>query len=330
MSISANGISAITIRTVLTLLLLNVMLMSIVCGAQIESPTGAHINVQASSTTVHVAEPVNITLTVTAPASAQVNFPDVPQQIGDFEVIDHRDRFDIPSAKNISERTWTRILTIESIVTGELQIPAMEVAVSTKEGQTMLVSNPLTIQVASVLKADSDPTQFRDIEPVVDVSVPSTASRQWIAWSALTAGILILSVGLVFWIRGRRSLITPNEWAKRELSLLDTSKDFASGNNEAFIRRLINILREYLGLQFGFQSNVQTSQELLNVLKSEQLISELHLSKAESLLKTAEEAKFAGLQLSREELSATLKDIRSLIEGIASANSSGIKQEGRK
>ncbi len=95
----------------------------------------ATIVAKASTNSVQVAEPFTLEWTVTAPVGAKVAFPSIGKQLGEFDVVDTEDLFDIPDATAVDARTWTRRLTLESIVTGELKVPTMEIQVS-ESGET--------------------------------------------------------------------------------------------------------------------------------------------------------------------------------------------------
>ena len=113
--------------------------------------------------------------------------------LGEFDVIDHRDVNDLPSANDDGTRVWKRELTLETITGGDLSVPAVEVGI-TNGGQTeMAKSDPIAVRVVSVLEGQADPTQFRDIHSVVDVDVPQVQQantklvvvRGWREWEFL-------------------------------------------------------------------------------------------------------------------------------------------------
>ncbi len=135
---------------------------------------------KASTDSVQVAEPFTLDVTVTAPVGAKVTFPAIADKIGDFDVRDSQDVFDVPAD---DARTWTRHLTLESITTGDLQIPPIDVQVNEGGKATLVPSQPVTIRVASVLEDRSDPTKYRDIQSVVDVDVPVVRSNTWVWWT---------------------------------------------------------------------------------------------------------------------------------------------------
>ena len=143
----------------------------------------ATITVSASASTVQVAEPLTLELTVVAPVGSSVDFSSVGDSLGNFDVIDMVDRADVPAANDVNQRSWTRRLTLESIVTGDLQIPALEINVRRNGESQTLKSEVIPIRVTSVLEDRADPTKFRDIHSVVDVAVPQSAANVWLWWA---------------------------------------------------------------------------------------------------------------------------------------------------
>ncbi|MCA9134232.1 MAG: hypothetical protein KDA45_13785, partial [Planctomycetales bacterium] len=188
-----------------------------------ESTTGAEarLNASLSADSVQVAQPFDLELQVTAPAGAKVVFPAASGQLGEFQVLDHQDVFDIPLDIR-GYRSWTRRYTLESIFSGELTIPALEVLVVGPGGRQTLRSTALPLRVASVLEGQSDPTKFRDIQSVVDVAVPPTESPNWsqkkfLGWALLGGGAL-LAIAAVALVARKRRYLTPRDWALQQLA----------------------------------------------------------------------------------------------------------------
>jgi len=169
------------------------------------------ISIHTDRNSVQIADPFEVVIQVLANDQASVKFPTMPQQLGVFDVIDHRDLLRIPSKTNSGMNKWTRRLTLETLETGELQIPSISFAVRT-EGKPPLqvATDPLVIEVASVLEPTADPAEFADIHDLIDVPEPKTWSYTWILWSAGGGlGLAALIAGAVFVFRGRTNWTTP-------------------------------------------------------------------------------------------------------------------------
>ena len=96
----------------------------------------ADLRVQTDRNEIQIADPFKLEIELLAQKGTQVNFPSLPNTIGSFEVLNIEDRFDIPITNDPGMRNWTRILTLETIETGELKIAGFEVSVTDLQNRT--------------------------------------------------------------------------------------------------------------------------------------------------------------------------------------------------
>lgn len=316
-----NSHSCREFRRWLCLTALVALLCVTVCGdvTDVESSrTGdsdlATVISKVSGTTVQVAEPLTLELTVTALAGSQVVFPSIGKSLGNFDVTQQIDRADVPTAGDVNQRVWTRRLTLESIVTGDVEIPSLEILVRNPAGSRTLKSDSIPVRVTSVLEDRADPTQFRDIQSVVDIEVPQPASRAWLWWTlsgiggVATVAVLFMAVGK------RRTWMTPNAWAIRELEVLRNSDAMKSNDSATVTENLTTILRDYLELQFDIAAPVQTTRELLLAIEAGRYMSVETTKGLSDLLENSDLARFAGLKLTHAELETAIDDAQGLIE----------------
>ena len=274
----------------------------------------ATVTAEVSSTTVQVAEPLTLELTVTAPAGSRVDFPSVGNSLGNFDVTNQTDRADVPSANDGNQRVWTRRLTLESIVTGDMEIPALEILVRNKVNSQTLKSEAIPVRVASVLEDRADPTQFRDIHSVVDVEVPQSRSRAWLWWTLSGLGGVAAAALLLVAVAKRKTWMTPNAWAIRELEGLRNSAAMKSSDSDMVTESLTTILRDYLELQFDMAASVQTTRELLQAIETSGYMSAETTKGFTVLFENSDLARFAGLKLTHAELTKAIDDAQGLIE----------------
>lgn len=265
-----------------------------------------------SKTSVQVAEPFTFEIRCIAPANARVSFPAVPKNLGEFDVIDHQDRFDVPLDSS-SDRSWTRYLTLESITTGKLPLPSVEVQVGIGEKTTRLETKSRTINVLSVLEGRPDPKSFRDVRPLVDVAVEPDKSYTWIGWTAGGIAGAILLVGSVFVLMRRGRFISPAQWAQRELDEL--AKPSVTPTDS--IDRLSEIMREFLSLQTNIAAPNLTTDELLRTLQSSEAMDTETTSQLADLFQKADQAKYAGVGISESDLQDLIQNARELVEHLA-------------
>ena len=306
-----------------------IALLATVCTALLSLPTSsqaqtddaaansttdlATVTAIASTSQVQVAEPFTVELRVTAAVGTRILLPAIGPQLGSFDVVDQQDVLDIPSDNSPGERIWTRLLTLESIVTGDLQIPAMEIQAVKGSDSRIVRSETILIRVLSVLEDRADPTQFRDIQSVVDVEVPRQTSYDWVLWAAGGLGLLTIASAAIAIVVRRRTWLTPNQWALQELDSLQDSKAIQDRDSEQVSLVLSSILRNYLELQFAMSAPAQTTEELLQQIKSERLLDAEIAARFGKVFETADLTKFAGWQLSTIELSDAVNEARKLV-----------------
>ena len=292
----------------------------------------AEMTANVTQTSVQVAEPFLLEVKCLAPAGAKVNFPAVPEQIGDLDVIDHQDIFDVPIGSSSNRRSWTRRITLESIVTGELTIPAIEVQVSNATETKRLASNPLAVSVLSVLEDRPDPKDFRDVKPLVDVEIESDKSYAWAGWTAGgLAGGSLLALALVSLVR-RSRFVTPVQWANRQFDQLERAVAGSSGSSkgpaaasdltlrmdsESVSCQLSSIIREFVELQLEISAPNQTTDELQTAVSQGAGVDQDTVNRIGNLFRLADQAKYAGVELSKTQLQDAIQEGRILVNQIA-------------
>lgn len=281
-----------------------------------DSPTETpRLTAQASASTVQVAEPFELQLTVTAPAGSQVTFPDAMQSSGPFEIVDTQDTLDVPLGPAGTDRTWTRRLQLESLVSGPLQIPALEIRVVVPDGAEphVLRAAPIDVRVTSVLEDRADPRQFRDIESVVDVAIPDSNAVVWPWWTA--GGIAVVAVAAVgLLIVRRRRTLTPAQWTLERIGELQTAVRSGEIDSDAALRELSDVLHHYL--HSGLQPSA-TAGTLVELIEEAKRRGEIDSAAAQPILAAwslADKAKFAGWQLSTEQLQTVIAETGRWIE----------------
>ncbi len=284
------------------------------------------VAVEVSKSSVQVAEPFRVTMKVTAPKGSSVTFPPPMAKLGAFEVLKYGDALDIPTEKDEELRNWTRTWTLESIDTGPISIPSLQIQVGF-EGQTgFLETESIDIQVQSVLEDRADPMKFRDIHSVIDLPVREPRSNTWVGWILGGAAGLALAAAGTFALVRRTRWLTPLQWATRELAELRDSKSLWQADAESqsnITRKVSSILREYLEMQFDIAAPMQTSDELLRSIDKDGVLNGETVSHLTTAFALADQVKFAGLQLSETELSELFDESQSLVDQIAETRLTG-------
>lgn len=276
-------------------------------GALLSIVTDGPVKVTAriDKSAARVAEPIQLVLEVEAPRGTRIKLPAKVNRLGDFDVRRSEQTNDIPSATKAEKRAWVLRATLESIKTGDLTVPPLEIHYTTDGNSSTfktVSTAPIRVRITSVLENRADPTRFRDIKQTVDVPLPETPSRSWIAWTcggiiAATASLLLLAAIVKRWRRAP----SPAAWALaniEELELLDVSQT----GPETLFNEVVDVVREFFGLEFNVSTLPRTTREFLAEASGEVGLSEIARKRLEWLASVADEIKFARLGVGEQHL----------------------------
>ncbi len=277
------------------------------------------VDVEVEKPHVLVAERIEMKIEATAPQGVVVKFPELDQQLGDFEVMSVQDRLDIPDGSN---RKWVRLIGLESLTTGELEIPAMELSYVDRRGSVPQTgfqkTPPQSITVRSTLEGSEDPTRFREIKSVVFAPQPQRQNSDWLLWTAGLAGLVVVA-GIAIAFVGRRRALSPKQQAIKSLQELKNSRTFADKDVESIYIRLVSILRSFVQEQFAISAPRLTTNEFLQAMQRDQRLSDEFRAELTELLSFADMIKFAGLLPSNGGLGEVVDQAVRLVENAAEA-----------
>ena len=275
------------------------------------------VTARLSTATARVAEPIQLVLEVEAPKGARVELPAKADRLGEFEVRRSQQTQDIPSAAAAGKRSWTMRSTLESIKTGELTVPPLEIHYTTDAGSSTfktLTTSPLKVQITSVLENRADPTKFRDIKQTVDVPVPPMVSREWIVWTcggvAGTVAALLLAVAVV---KRRRRGPSPAAWALSSIEELEQVNVSHTAGPESVFNEVVDVVREFFELEVNVAALPRTTREFLAEASTEIGLPEVASKRLSWLASVADEIKFARLGVGEEHLKHAFAQAKAFI-----------------
>ena len=243
---------------------------------------------------VQVAQPLRLKITATAPEGVSVQFPQQEKKIGDFRVIDQQDQFDIPAG---AERIWMRSYQIESLSSGKKTIPSIDLSFVDRRGEkavrNTVRTEPLAVEITSLLEGQADPRKFRDIKGVVELVHADVDQSSWLPYG-LSVGGAVFAVGLLLllWHRQKKNH-TPAEWAIQQLAALQKSSLLKDGHEQKFYCRVTDIIRQYIEARFGHRAPKQTTSEFLSAMQRDNLLCAEHRASLQEFLQVADMIKFA-------------------------------------
>lgn len=312
-------------RTLLTLgcSVLTALAISVVPGAlfgnqefnpKTEPSNPVAIEMQIDKREAQIAESIQVKITATAPQGVTVKFPELQKQLGGFEVTGVQDAMDIPAGSN---RNWIRIVNLESLVSGELEIPVIQISYIDGRGSSprtgFCTTTEQRINIRSTLEGVEDPKQFRDIKSVMFAPETPPRSNVWLVTLAAAASFALVAA-LVYVANGRRKNLSPKDWAIKSIGELRDSQAFNDNDAEQVYVRLVSILRTFVDWHFGISAPKLTTDEFLSAMQQDERLSAEFRSELSELLTLADMIKFAGLSPDDSQLAAVVDQAKRMVE----------------
>ncbi|MCA9238829.1 MAG: hypothetical protein KDA37_01455 [Planctomycetales bacterium] len=273
------------------------------------------MTVSVDKAVAQVAEPIQLTVEVQAPQGTRVQMPQLPQELGEFDTRNTSLVQDIPAADNPTDRVWRLRSTLETIKTGPLSVPALDVHFAEGEGATKfktLHARRIHIDIASVLEGRADPSKIRDIKPTINVAVPQVKSHAWLVWAGVSAGALALAIAPVL-IAARRRGPAPVAWAIAQIADLEQLHADGAAGAEAIYNELVDVVREFFEYEFDVPTLSRTGREFLTHAAKTVDLPETPRQRLKSLLSIADQVKFARLGLGDKQVLHALEDAKAFV-----------------
>ena len=232
-----------------------------------DAPTVA-ARLQAGDT-IHVGDAVTLVVTAISRRNVPVNLPGA-LDLGAFTVLDHKEsEQDLGDGRVRHEFS----LTVAAYEPGEKEIPAIEVTYLGKVGDVRTARTmPVPVKVTSLIANEPEPALKEATAPVVVME-----DNRLLIY--LGAGLLAAALGaLITWlvVRRLRARIAArpgppprpaHEIALEKLDRLGQYGFLEDADNRPFYFAVSEVIREYLGARFGFDSLELTTDELIDELK---------------------------------------------------------------
>ncbi|MFG0262668.1 MAG: hypothetical protein ACF788_09790, partial [Novipirellula sp. JB048] len=296
----------------------------------VAAAAGVTLTSSIDRATAKLLEPIELTLTVVAPVEVAVDFQPVPETLGAFQVVSANDSPAVPIAgegapiageANPARRRWTRRLVLETLQLGELEIPPIEVAYARPDSAAapsgVLRSDPITVQIQSVLTSDDQPQAFRPMKDKMPVASPPPPTDSQNGMLAILIAVLGLG-GLALILHRRRQREAPAAIALRRLSALHARRDSPEFDPRDGYVESAEIARDFVMCRDGMNPAVMTTDQVIRYLTSECELPEGLQQRLVELLLAAERCKFApprpGESEWLEKLDQAERLVRELVE----------------
>lgn len=293
------------------------------------------VDLKVERAKISVAGRVNVVLEATAPESFDLRLPERTEKLGEFLVADAGT--EQPRLVGEGRVLQRRSFVLEPFLAGQYEIPPFTVQAAEKQSgaagqpgkadqaggeaesgsvagmRPEIVTEPIAIEVASVLPQGEQQPELKEIAEPVDMPAP------WWPWIAGGIALAALAAGLLWWRRRKhleRDAIpppSPHEIAYAELDKLLALGLLEKGEAKLFYLRLSNVLRHYIEARFGLRAPEQTTEEFLAELQRSQPFAPKHNESLQAFLEHCDLVKFAELQPTRQEAETTVDLCRKFI-----------------
>ncbi|MSR68768.1 MAG: hypothetical protein EXS17_00230 [Phycisphaerales bacterium] len=261
------------------------------------SAAGVTAVLTAPGDVIEVGQDLPFQLTITAEAAVTLTPLDLAESLGAFDLRES----DRVSSRDGERRVTTVHFVATTYASGQLELPTIEIAFKSADGAAHTLSiGPLPIEVVSLVGAEFDPNNYRDIKGAVAIN-----QGGWLWW--IVAGVLALVIAAlaVLTIRRRKAanlrVLTADEWANQELELLAREGLIERGEVHRFWVRLSGTLREYVERQFAIAAPEQTTKEFLAQAAAHPAIDASHRHMLARFLSAADMVKFAAHEPPQDE-----------------------------
>ncbi len=286
------------------------------------------LTVTADHDTISIAERLHLRIEVTAEPGIEVTMPPFGTVQSQFQV---RDQHDEP-VKILDDdlRQYTQVYELDSFLSGSYEIAGVTVQYVDRRNESAdapvadqpkaeLTTDPITVEVTSLLEGEFDPADFRDVKAAVELPVERTWG--WLAWTGGVIGVLILArVGVMLLVRKYRGgeqhviAIPPHEWAFAQLKALADSGMVEAGELKPFYYRLSEITRTYIELRFGLMAPERTTEEFLVEMRSSDALNASHQAHLGEFLAACDMVKYALYEPSSTEIESVFNAARDFVE----------------
>jgi len=234
-----------------------------------------------------------LSIRVTHPQALQVDPPELPKNLGTFEVFASTR---LPAGQVSGDKAVEQFqVSLQNFATGPQLLPGLEIPYRDPMGNIHSVKTPdLTVTITELAPGPKDKGDIRGIKGVIGPTA-------WSPWWWLLAVVVLSAVGYVLWRRRKLALAGPpppppvpaDVTAMEKLQRLAQSDWLTAGKTKEYYSALSDILREYLEGGFHTSALERTTSEILRDLRKVPEMTSEHQMELRELLDACDLVKFA-------------------------------------
>jgi hypothetical protein len=276
------------------------------------------VHVRADKAKITIAQTVLLELEAAVEPGYEVHMPKVDKVLKNFGIVDWNSPGKTLDANNCTVSRYQ--YRLEPFLSGTFPIPAFTFDFydvnSPKKKKYELTTEPINIEVTSLLGKQRAKLKIEDIEGVVDM--PRQPSFWWI-WVLGVMGVCGAG-GAWLLVRRRRvrelvRIFKPaHEIAYDRLRALVREDLVGAGRIKEFYERLSNILRHYIEHRFNLKAPERTTEEFLLELAGADVLPAADKERLGEFLTHCDLVKFAKHTPTTEQIQRTFDLVKDFIE----------------
>jgi uncharacterized protein YneF (UPF0154 family) len=277
----------------------------------------AHVRVDKAK--INIAQTLTLQLEAVIEPGYELEMPTVEKVLENFGIVDWDNLGDkLDENNNVVKRYRYRL---EPFLSGTYPIPAFTFefydANSPEDKKYELTTEPIDIEIASLLGEQRAELKIADIEGVVEM--PAKVSYLWL-WILCIIVIVSAAVVTLFYFRRKRTkeiirIFKPaHEIAYSRLRALVGWKLVEAGKIKEFYEQISDILRHYIEHRFEMHAPERTTEEFLAELPATNALTKADQERLAEFLKHCDLVKFAKYNPSTEQIQKTFDLVRDFIE----------------
>jgi hypothetical protein len=276
------------------------------------------VHVRADKAKITIAETVTLELEAAIEPGYEVRMPKVDKVLESFGIVDWDklgDKLD-PNNRLVSTYRYR----LEPFLSGTYPIPAFTFEFydvnSPEDNKYELTTEPIDIEVTSLLGEQRAELKIEDIEGVVDM--PKPVSFAWL-WAL---GVIVIAAIAVLWLYLRRKRVKElvrifkpaHELAYERLRALVNEDLVSAGRIKEFYERISDILRHYIEHRFSLRAPERTTEEFLAELAKTEVLPAPDKQRLGEFLQHCDLVKFAKHNPTTEQIQETFDLVKDFIE----------------
>lgn len=293
-------------------------------AAAAADPDAPTVGASLDRTEAHLGDRLTLTVSAVAKAGVAITLPQ-KLDLGSLEVLDRSNADQGGRDLGDGRRSHRFVLGVAAYDVGELSVPAIELSYINPRGEVRSArTEPIPLRILGVVPTEESQPQAQPARPPRSALVEDKRVIQALRVAGLAlAGALAVFIAYRLLRRALKRLRPaiaapiprrpPEEVALEKLRALGAAGDYAADGFRPFYFALSEIVREYLGARYGFDSLELTTTELMEALDRHASRPAAPLRDIEQLLASCDLVKFAKAGSTQAEASAALGSAEALV-----------------